>query len=156
MAMQALANYKKQSKVEKALEKGIEYLSKKQNKTGAYSTSNSENCESTAQVLTAMSMLNISVKDSRFIKNRNTVLDGLLQFYSNGAFKHTKDTFVNQMATEQGMYGLVAYYRNLADDSNLYDMGDAKKNNNYGTDKKTNKKSYEKKGSKTSENKKEK
>lgn len=43
------------------------------------------------------------------------------------------------MATEQGMYGLVAYYRNLADDSNLYDMGDAKKNNNYGTDKKTNK-----------------
>ena len=154
MAMQALANYKKQSKVEKALEKGIEYLSKKQNKTGAYSTSNSENCESTAQVLTAMSMLNISVKDSRFIKNRNTVLDGLLQFYSNGAFKHTKDTFVNQMATEQGMYGLVAYYRNLADDSNLYDMGDAKKNNNYGTDKKTNKKSYEKKGSKTSENKK--
>lgn len=154
MAMQALANYKKQNNVEKALEKGIEYLSKKQNKSGAYSTSNSENCESTAQVLTAMSMLNISVKDSRFIKNGNTVLDGLLQFYSNGAFKHTKDTFVNQMATEQGMYGLVAYYRNLDDDSNLYDMDDAKKNNNYGTDKKTNKKSYEKKGSKTSGNKK--
>ena len=124
MVMQALANYKKQSKVEKALEKGIEYLSKKQNKTGAYSTSNSENCESTAQVLTAMSMLNISVKDSRFIKNRNTVLDGLLQFYSNGAFKHTKDTFVNQMATEQCFYSLVSLKRFMNGDNSLYDMSD--------------------------------
>lgn len=34
MAMQALANYKKQSKVEKALEKGIEYLSKSRIKQG--------------------------------------------------------------------------------------------------------------------------
>ena len=69
-------------------------------------------------------MLNISVKDSRFIKNRNTVLDGLLQFYSNGAFKHTKDTFVNQMATEQCFYSLVSLKRFMNGDNSLYDMSD--------------------------------
>ena len=125
MAMQALANYKKQSKVEKALEKGIEYLSKKQNKTGAYSTSNSENCESTAQVLTALSEMRIKIDDSRFVKNGKNVYDGLMTFYKdNGAFCHTKGKGANQMSTDQAMYAITAYYRSISGMNRLYDMSD--------------------------------
>lgn len=138
MVIQALAKYEKRENVKEVIRKGINYLSEKQNNTGAFSTAKVENCESTAQVLTAMSALNIKVTDERFVKKGHTVLDGLLMFYENGGFKHTSDTYVNQMATEQAMYSLVAYYRNLEDENGIYNMKDVKKV--YKTAKKTNKK----------------
>ena len=36
-----------------------------------------QNCESTAQVLTALSEMRIKIDDSRFVKNGKTVYDGL-------------------------------------------------------------------------------
>ena len=50
----------------------------------------------------AISALNINIEDSRFVKNGNTVLNGLLDYYSNGKFSHTKNGGYNHMATEQG------------------------------------------------------
>lgn len=128
MVLQSLANYSKQDKVKKSIDKAIRWLVSKQNDSGAFSSAGDENCESTAQVMAAMMTLGIEVSDSRFIKNGNSVLDGLLQFYQEGGFKHTKDSFVSQMSTEQAMYALTAYYRNLSDGNRLYDMDD---NGNY-------------------------
>ena len=127
MVLQALSKYRKQEKVEKAVENGVKMLSARQNKSGAFSSGGSENCESTAQVLAAMTALEIKVSDSRFIKDNHTVLDGLFQYYQDGGFKHTEDSFVNQMSTEQAMYALTAYYRSLSDENGLYDMKDNKK-----------------------------
>lgn len=127
MVLQALSKYRKQEKVEKAVENGLKMLSARQNKSGAFSSGGSENCESTAQVLAAMMALEIKVSDSRFIKDNHTVLDGLFQYYQDGGFKHTEDSFVNQMSTEQAMYALTAYYRGLSDENGLYDMKDNKK-----------------------------
>lgn len=124
MVIQALGKYYHQEKVKSAVDKAVKLLSSKQNSSGAFSTGNSENCESTAQVLTAMTILGIDVSDSRFIKNDNTILDGLLQYYKDGGFKHTEKSFVNQMSTEQAMYALTAYYRSLTDENSLYDMKD--------------------------------
>lgn len=124
MVIQALGKYYQQDKVKKAVDKAVKMLSSKQNSSGAFSTGSSENCESTAQVLTAMTILGIDVSDSRFIKNDNTILDGLLQYYKDGGFKHTEKSFVNQMSTEQAMYALTAYYRGLTDENGLYDMKD--------------------------------
>lgn len=128
MVLQALGKYRKQNEVKTALNRGIQYLSEKQNNSGAFSGSGVENCESTAQVLTAMTVLGIHVSDDRFVKNGNTVLDGLLKYYKDGGFKHTANSFVNQMATEQAMYALTAYYRSLTEENGLYEMAD---NNSY-------------------------
>lgn len=124
MALQALGKYHNQDKVKTAIAQGVKYLSSKQNNSGAFSSGVTENCESTAQVLTAMMTLGIDVSDRRFVKNGNTVLDGLLQYYKDGGFQHTKSSFVSQMSTEQAMYGLTAYYRSLTDEKGLYDMKD--------------------------------
>lgn len=124
MVLQALGKYHNQEKVKTAITQGVKYLSSKQNNSGAFSSGGVENCESTAQVLTAMMTLGIDVSDRRFVKNGNTVLDGLLQYYQDGGFRHTKSSFVNQMSTEQAMYGLTAYYRSLTDEKGLYDMKD--------------------------------
>lgn len=128
MVIQALAKYYKEADVKKAVDKGVELLSKRQQKSGAFISNESENCESTAQVITAMAALGIEVSDERFIKDNNTVLDGLLGFYKDGGFKHTNNSYVNQMATEQAMYALTAYYRQLKDENGLYDMKDNNKN----------------------------
>lgn len=145
MVLQALGKYYHQDKVKKAVDKAIKLLSSIQNSSGGFSVRGSENCESTAQVLTAMVGLGIKVSDNRFIKNDHTILDGLLKYYQDGGFKHTENSFVNQMSTEQAMYALTAYYRSLAEEKSLYDMGDNtkyKKNikNNSKTGKKNNKK----------------
>ena len=127
MVIQALGKYYHQDKVKKAVDKAVKLLSSKQNDSGAFSSGGSENCESTAQVLTAMTVLGIKVSDSRFIKKDNTILDGLLKYYKDGGFKHTENSFVNQMSTEQAMYGLTAYYRSLSDEKGLYNMTDNEK-----------------------------
>lgn len=124
MALQALAKYSEQDKVKKAVNKGINWLSDNQKESGGFATGEIENCESTAQALLAMMTLNIKVSDNRFVKNGNTVLDGLLQYYKDGGFKHTENSFVNQMATEQAMYSLTSYYLSLDEDKDLYDMKD--------------------------------
>ena len=92
MAVQALSFYYTGSdkSVKKSVDKALKFLSRQQNNDGGYSAEGISNCESTAQVLMAISALNINIEDSRFVKNGNTVLNGLLDYYSNGKFSHTK------------------------------------------------------------------
>ena len=123
IAIQALSPYyNKDSKVKSAINDGLKVLSIKQKSNGGFESMGNENCESASQVLTAISALGISVKDKRFMKNKHTVLDGLMKFYSNGAFKHTVDTLENQMSTDQAFYALVAYRNTLSNDPPLFNM----------------------------------
>lgn len=124
MAIQALAPYMKEEKVKKAVDKAVDCLGELQQSDGGYATSNVKNCESTAQVLTAISTINVSIKDSRFIKNGNSVIDGLMKYYKNGGFSHAQGGMINQMSTEQAMYALTAYYRNISGMNRLFDMSD--------------------------------
>ena len=110
--------------VKKSVDKALKFLSRQQNNDGGYSAEGISNCESTAQVLMAISALNINIEDSRFVKNGNTVLNGLLDYYSNGKFSHTKNGGYNHMATEQGFCALTAYYRSLTIMNGFYDMAD--------------------------------
>lgn len=126
MAVQALSFYYTGSdkSVKKSVDKALKFLSRQQNNDGGYSAEGISNCESTAQVLMAISALNINIEDSRFVKNGNTVLNGLLDYYSNGKFSHTKNSGYNHMATEQGFCALTAYYRSLTIMNGFYDMAD--------------------------------
>lgn len=141
MAIQSLANYMDQKEVKKAVDRALKIMSKKQLSTGGYNSWGTENCESTAQAIVALTALGIDIDtDSRFIKtdkkgNKNTLMDGMMQFYcKGGGFAHVNEgydggggsgTGLNAMATDQGMYALDAYYRYINGKNKLYDMTDA-------------------------------
>lgn len=130
MAIQALAAYyKSNSSAKKAVDKGLSWLSSVQQNDGGFTSWGAANSESCAQVIVALTALGIDpAKDSRFIKNGVSVLDALCSFaVDGGGFKHlATETSANGMATEQGFYALVAYYRLLNGQTSLYDMTDVK------------------------------
>jgi len=125
MALQALAKYRDRKEVADAVEKGLAVLSEKQNESGGFSMYDTENSESIAQTMVALSELGIALDDSRFTKNGNTLLDALLQFrQSDGGFSHLKETDSDLLATEQAFYAMVAAKRLEEGKTSLYDMSD--------------------------------
>ncbi len=129
MALQALAKYQKQEKVAAAIDRALTCMSKKQDEKGGFTNLwGDANSESVVQMLVALCELGISLDDSRFVKNGNSLLDNLLTYRKgNGSFLHVLDghTGDNQMSCEQGFYGLVAAYRAEQGMNSLYSMTDA-------------------------------
>lgn len=133
MAMQALAPYYgSNAEVKAAVDRALAVLSSGQNPDGTFMYRQGteqkleSNCESTAQVVTALCALGIHPDtDTRFIKYGNSALDALLSFYDEEthSFRHT--TQPDGMATEQAVYALAAYSRFSEGKSSLYDMSDA-------------------------------
>ncbi len=108
MVLQAFSKHQGIVKVSISTISALNYLSRTQNSNGCFYSNNVENAESSAQVIMALLKLNIPFSDKRFVKNNNTVVDGLFRFYVKGkGFKHTtKDASVSQMSTEQGFLAL--------------------------------------------------
>ena len=133
MALQALAPYYgSRNEVKTAVDKALECLSNIQLSNGGFASWGTENSESTAQVIVALTALGIDpAADSRFIKEGGNPITALLSYaVDGGGFKHTLDGEYNQMATEQGTYALAAYDRFLNSKTSLYDMSDVTINAN--------------------------
>lgn len=138
MAIQALAPYRDQPKVKKALDKAVSFLSFIQNEDGGYSTWGAKTSESSAQVLVALTAMGVDPeKDKRFVKNSYSVVDNILSYQlPSGGFMHVKAGDKNNgggeagkedgMATDQALYALTAYSRLLKGKTRLYDMTDVK------------------------------
>ncbi|MDD3347208.1 S-layer homology domain-containing protein [Oscillibacter sp.] len=126
MVLQALSNYQTQETVKAATEKAVDCLSRIQNPDGGFSCRGEDTVEGCAQVLVALCTLGISVEDARFMKNGNSPLDSLLRYQNgDGSFSHSSgDAQGDQMASEQGLYALVAVLRSEANRPGLYDMRD--------------------------------
>lgn len=133
MALQALAPYRDAvcanaeqidvQKVEAAVMRGVDTLSKLQDPQGGFTSYGVSSCESTAQVIVALTTLGIDLQDVRFVKNQYNTLDHLMTFYQKGkGFLHVANGTVNAMATEQAFYALVAVERQLNGKHTLYDM----------------------------------
>ena len=133
MAIQALAPYNddEHPAVKSAISTALNLLSGMQNDDGGFSSMGYRNCESSAQVVVALSALRLDANtDSRFVKNGYSVLDNLLSYeQEDGSFWHLLDGSqgVNQMSAEQGTYALVAYDRHVKGKHSLYDMTDVVK-----------------------------
>lgn len=125
MTIQALSRYMDNAEAAAAVERGLSKLSELQRDNGGYASWGSINAESCAQVVIALSSLNIdAANDPRFIKGRSA-LDALLDFYvEGGGFRHVMEGEVNQMATEQAAGALIAYSRFANGLNALYDMSD--------------------------------
>ena len=134
MALQSLAPYKNDSKVKPYIDRALSVLSKLQDDRGGYSSWGTTNSESVDQVIVALCALGIDpAKDERFIKGNEWLISNLMRFYvSGGGFKHVENMDIDAMATDQGMYALVAYQRFLDNKNRLYDMTDANDSLNVG------------------------
>ncbi|SEL25860.1 protein of unknown function [Ruminococcus sp. YRD2003] len=125
MTVQALApQYGERADVEASVDRALDFLSRKQMDDGGYKGFGKPNLESSAQVLTALSALGIDCcEDERFIKDGNTVIDGMLGYrLGDGSFCHEADGGFNETATIQAMYSFVAYKRMLAGKPYIYMM----------------------------------
>lgn len=123
MALCALAPYyHRYTEVTDAIDQALSLLSSSQKTDGGYYGFGGENCESTAQVLTALSCLGIDcTADRRFIKNGASVLDGMMRYrLFDGSFCHAKGGSTDQNATVQAYYSLVSYLRLKSGQGSLY------------------------------------
>ena len=150
MALQALAPYynsersytykrratgsERTCKVREVVDEAVQRLSELQLDTGDYMSWGTENVESTDQVTVALCCLGIDpLTDERFIKNGNTLLDGILRYrMPDGGFVHSY-TFdsdnptslpdkTNTMASEQTLYTMAALRRQGLGERTLYDF----------------------------------
>ena len=123
MALQALSKYQDRPDVQKAVERGMAYLSQQQNVNGGFADGNGETSEAISQSIVALAELGISLEDTRFVKNGNTLKDALLRFQlSDGSFSHLMDSDTDVLATEQAFYALVAIDRMEQGKTSLYTM----------------------------------
>ena len=127
MALQALAPYyDKDDGVKVAVDKALGTLSTMQAADGSFASIDGPSAESAAQVIVALTALGIDPdRDERFIKNGVSAWDALLRYYvPGGGFRHVPEGPLDGMATEQGFYAMVSYYRMLEEKTSLYDMTD--------------------------------
>ncbi len=124
MTLNSLAPYRRQAKVKAAIDRALTLLSSAQGAGGDYASWGTKNAESTAQVISALCTLGINPgKDSRFIKNGSSVIDGLLLYQKDGGgFSHILDGNVNDTAGVQAFCAFVAYQRFLSGRAALFDF----------------------------------
>ncbi len=132
MALQALAPYEQKKAVKAAVNRGLTLLSKRQENTGDYKSWGTRCCESTAQVITALTALDIDLQtDKRFIKNKKTLLDGLLLYQqSDGGFSHLIAGKSDNTASVQALYSLISLWRQTKGLSTFYNFSGTDKLDN--------------------------
>ena len=120
--------------VKQAVDRALSCLSAMQKGSGGFVSWGSENAESVAQVIIALTGLGIDIEsDSRFIKNGSTLLDALLSYrLSDGSFTHSFSADAENpaaepgeysyMATDQAAMALVSYWRYINGLNPLYNL----------------------------------
>lgn len=129
-AIVALAPYyNSNSVVKETVDRALQTISAIQNPDGSFSSMGTQNACSTAQVLTALTVLGIDPNtDERFLKNEYTVLDALGDFYLSGGGFHydlSSSDMDAAFSTVQAFYALVSYNRMSQNQNSLFDMTDA-------------------------------
>ena len=127
MVLQALAPYAQHEDVDAAISQAVALLAQRQQEDGGFSSYGTPNPESAAQVLTALSALNIdALSDERFLQQGHSMLDAIASFQlEDVSFSHTQGGAASTSATSQVFYALIAYQRFLSGHSPLYVLDNA-------------------------------
>ena len=108
MALQALAYYKDDS-AQKATINKIYELTEEKIKSGKNGV-DLGSCESNAQVILGLSAMGIDLeKDKRFIKDEETLIDGMMKYAEEDGFAHIKGKKVNLLASQQALMALDSF-----------------------------------------------
>lgn len=129
MALQALAPYYEDAdypEVEPAVDKALKHFQDNITINAGFLDMGSENSCTTAQVLTAVSALNIdpTVKENGFVQNGNNMISNLHTYKKDAGFAWQATMQGQEMATQQVTYALVAYQRMAEGQTRLYDFTD--------------------------------
>jgi len=127
MALTALYPYRDQPAVAEVCDEAFGCLSAMQHENGTFASGGSECAESCAWVIVACTTWGINPDtDSRFVKNGNSAVDGLLAHYmeEEAMFQHIVGAGTNAIATDQSCYALVAYHRFINNQPTLFDYSD--------------------------------
>lgn len=138
IVLQSLAPYyDTMPEVKEVVDRALYKLSLMQLSSGDFDSYGKGSSESTAQVLTALTALEIDVlSDERFITEEgNTVLDGLMLYFDKEkkAFCHILGDDINAMATHQSLYALISYMRYVNGLGSIYDFTEKELNTNPAT-----------------------
>ncbi len=111
--------------VDSCIEKSMSALSEKQSEDGSYQIYPKSNIKTTSAVITALCTLGINpLKNERFIKRDNTLLDGLLKYQQpDGSFMADENSNISAETTD-ALCALVALKRFLNKEKPLYDFTD--------------------------------
>ncbi len=123
MALQAIAPYTEDEKVQASVDMGLSYLSASQKESGGFDTYGEEDLESTAQVIMALSALGIDPeKEDAFIKNGNSLLDALEGFrMEDGTFCHVRSKGTTDlMSTESALIAMESVAIRRTDDTWIF------------------------------------
>ena len=122
MALQALAPYREQ--YQEAIDAALSALSAAQLPSGGFESWGAQSSESCAQVILALTALNIDpTADERFQKNQRNVAEALMDFrLSDGGFAHEKDGPLDAMACEQAMQALTAMELRQQGEGRFFDL----------------------------------
>ena len=122
MALQALAPYREQ--YQEVIDAALNALSAAQTVTGGFESWGAQSSESCAQVILALTALDIDpVEDGRFQKNQRNVVEALMDFrLSDGGFAHEKDGPLDAMACEQAMQSLTAMELRQQGEGRFFDL----------------------------------
>ncbi len=129
MALVALAPYLSSEadfggrKVRDAVSSALAYLSGVQLSDGTFRSMGTVNCESTAQVILALTALGIGTDDPRFIKDRD-LLSALESFRAaDGGYRHTREEEdSSRMAGQQALLAKIALRRRECGMRSVYDF----------------------------------
>jgi len=118
-----------ETNVKDVIDRALVIISTSQKNDGDFESYEISNVESTAQVLISLTSLGIDIdNDSRFIKNNNTVYDGIIKYQnSDGTFR--RNDYSNKISGYQAFMGLVAYDRWLNNMRSIYDLKPEMNNN---------------------------
>ena len=124
MALQALAPYREQ--YQEVIDAALNALSATQTVTGGFESWGAQSSESCAQVILALTALDIDpVEDGRFQKNQRNVVAALMDFrLSDGGFAHQLDGQLDAMACEQAMQALTAMELRQQGEGRFFDLTD--------------------------------
>ena len=122
MALQALAPYQQQYPA--VIDTALSALSAAQTATGGFESWGAQSSESCAQVILALTALDIDpTADGRFQKNQRSVVEALMDFrLSDGGFAHELDGQLDAMACEQAMQALTAMELRQQGEGRFFDL----------------------------------
>lgn len=134
MALQALAPYYKDSaypEVKPAVDKALKHIKDNLTINAGFINGDGENSCTTAQVLTAVSALNIdpALKENGFVSNGNNMISNLHTFKKDTGFGLYANSQADETSTCQVTYALVAYQRMTEGQTRLYDFTDVPEEN---------------------------
>ena len=109
---QALAPYRSRKDVSAAIDKALNYLSEQQLPSGGFLKYGAEDVEEDAAVLEMLAALDISPDDERFVKNGNTVPDGMMGWYQ-GKYSSSAPAPGQGFYRENANWGYNTYYKPL-------------------------------------------